>query len=282
MLLKLFQLAFKTGGFISPRLAGLAAYNLWMTPRRFKTPVSEQTTLQSANLAFITVNNNNIATYRWGHSPSTSKATVLLVHGWAGRGTQPGCFIEPLIKAGYQVLSFDAPAHGKSSAKQTNLLEIADVIVALQGHYGVFDSMITHSLGGLCAVLAVKNGLKTNRIVSLCPPATTSGLFEKFVRTLQLNKKTRNNLIQRIETIYGKHILQKLSMTDLVKNITVPGFVIHDAQDNDIPWEEGQAVAYAWQNAPFKITSELGHRKILRDPEVIKATIEFLQQTSTK
>lgn len=276
MILKLFQLAFRIGGRLSPKIASRFAYRLWLTSPRFKTPASEHSALESAIVEFHPIKNHKIATYCWGRTKPVAKPIVLLVHGWSGRGTQLGSFVEPLLDAGYRVLSFDAPAHGKSSGKQTTIYEIADVILALQQHYSQFDAVISHSFGGPCTALAVQNGLKIKHFVAICPPASLNGLVAKFISALQLTEKTSTQLIRRIEKSFGKHIWKDLSMTTMVENINVPGFVIHDTHDIDIPWEEGQAVAYAWNNAPFKITGELGHRRILRDKGVIESAINFI------
>jgi len=275
MLLKIFQLAFSIGGRLSPRIASHFAYRLWLTSPRFKTPASEQTALKSAVVEYHQIKNHTIVTYVWDRPDS--RATVLLVHGWSGRGTQLGAFVQPLLDAGYRVLSFDAPAHGQSSGKQTTIYEIAEVILALQNLYGEFDSVITHSFGGPCTALAVQNGLNVDNFVAICPPATIIGLVRKFVSTLQITEKTAKQLIQRIEKNFGKDIWTQLAMTKTVTNIDVPGFVIHDSHDTDIPWEEGQAVAYAWNNAPFKITNGLGHRRILRDEDTINSAIKFIK-----
>ncbi len=276
MLLKFMQLAFRIGGRLSPRLASHFAYKLWFTSPRFKTPASERIALESAIVEFHTIKNYKIATYIWGRSLPTAKPTVLLVHGWSGRGTQLGAFVQPLLDAGYRVLSFDAPAHGQSSGKKTSIYEIADTLLALQDHYGEFDAVITHSFGGPCTALAVQNGLKTNHFVAICPPASIIGLIKKFISALHLTEKTGVQLIHRVEKTFGKHILKQLAMTKTVASINVPGYVIHDTHDVDIPWEEGQAVAYVWNNAPFKITSGLGHRRILRDDDVINSAINFI------
>jgi pimeloyl-ACP methyl ester carboxylesterase len=276
-ILKVFQIGFQISGRISTALAGRMAYKLWLTPTRFKTPASEQKALKSALIESHRINDNDITTFTWQPAGEGDSPTVLLVHGWGGRGTQMGSFAEPLNNAGYRVISFDAPAHGKSSGKQTNLYEISETILALQDIYGGFDSVITHSFGGPCTAHAIRLGLKANRIVSICPPATTIGLIDKFCDALLLNGKTRQNLVDRITTAFGGHIWEELSMKNAMRGVDIPGLVIHDAHDDDVPWQEGQAVAHAWNNAPFIITSGLGHRRILRDSSVIEATLKFLK-----
>lgn len=272
MILKLMRLVFQVGGRIAPRLAGRLAYRLWFTPTRFKTPVSEKSALESADIKHVQINHHNIATYRWGQTGPS----VLLVHGWSGRGTQMGSFVEPLLEAGYRVISFDAPAHGKSSGKQTNLYEVADTLLALQQHYGLFDAVVTHSFGGPCIALAIQGGFETKRLVSISPPANTLGLVEKFASTLRIPAKAASNLTQRIETTFGETIWEDISMVNTVKELKIPGLLIHDSDDGDIPWQEGHAVAQAWDKARFIKTSGLGHRRILRDATVIKSSVRFI------
>jgi pimeloyl-ACP methyl ester carboxylesterase len=273
LVLRLIRLGFIIGGSISPKLAGRVAYNLWFTPTRFSTPASEQEALRSADCVYRKINGINIATYHWGQSGPT----VLLAHGWSGRGTQLGAFVEPLVAAGFRVLSFDAPAHGSSSGKQTTLYEIADVMLALNDQYGPFDSVITHSFGGPCLAVAIQRGLKTTSVVSISPPARLAALVEKFADTLAIPEKAVKDFVQRFEDSFGKNIFEQASMVNNVRDLDMPALVIHDEDDADIPWRDGQAVAQAWKNAIFIKTSTLGHRRILRDGLIIQTAVDFIK-----
>jgi pimeloyl-ACP methyl ester carboxylesterase len=274
IIVMLFRFVFRVGGHFSPRIAGRFAYRLWFMPTRFNTPASEQKALSSAEIKHVQINNHNIATYSW----EQSGPRVLLVHGWSGRGTQLGNFVEPLLEAGYRVLSFDAPAHGKSSGKQTNAYEVADTILALQHHYGTFAAVIAHSFGGPCVALAIQRGLVTKCLVSIAPPANTLWLVEKFISTLQIPAKVGSDLIRRIETTFGKSIWDDISMINTVKELKIPGLLIHDDHDSEVPWQEGNAVAQAWNNAEFIKTSGLGHRRILRDATVVETAVSFIDK----
>jgi len=278
IVLKLIRLAFQVGGRLAPPLAGRIAYKLWLTPTRHITPESEKKALETAEIKYIQINDNNIATFSWGQSGPI----VLLVHGWSGRGTQLGSFVQPLLDAGYRVISFDAPAHGKSSGKQTNLYQVADTLVALQEHFGEFDSIISHSFGGPCVITAIQRGLKINRIVSISPPANTLGLVEKFIHILRIPAKAGTHMTQRFENKFGKNIWHEVSMVNTVRQLQVPGLLIHDSHDLDIPWNEGHAIAQAWKNSQFIKTSGLGHRRILRDAEVIKSAVNFINNKNSK
>ena len=276
LVLKLIRLGFRIGGTLSPRLAGRVAYEMWFTPTRFRTPPVEAEALAAAELEYRAINNLSIATYRWGGSGPT----VLLVHGWSGRGTQLWPYVQPLLAAGYSVLSFDAPAHGRSSGKQTNLYQFADVIQSLDEHYGPFESVITHSFGGPCLAVAMQNGLATSSVVNIAPPAHVEGLVAHFSDALSIPENAVNDFVRRFEIAFGDNILQRASMVNIVSDFDQPALVIHDEDDADIPWEEGQAVARAWKRARFIKTSSFGHRRILRDPDTIAGVVDFVQSNS--
>jgi len=276
VILRLFRLGFRIGSRISPKLTGRIAYKLWISPPRYKTPKSENNALQSANIEFHQIHNQSIATYRWGQSGPM----VLLIHGWSGRGTQLGAFAEKLASAGFRALSFDAPAHGKSSGKQTNIYEIADTIVALDKLYGPFISVVTHSFGGPCLAVAMKNGLTTARVVNISPPAETAGLVKKFVAALTIPQPVETELKRCIEQDFGEKVWRDSSMEHNITDLDIPALVIHDVDDVDVPWHEGQKIAQAWSEVRFIKTSKLGHRRILRDPATIETTVNFIKNYS--
>ncbi|VAW51097.1 Putative hydrolase [hydrothermal vent metagenome] len=273
IIIKALQIGFKIGGMVAPKLAGCAAYKLWITPPRFKTPKSEVSAELSAKIEYHSIGNQSIASYQWGDSGPT----ILLVHGWSGRGTQLGAFAQALVDTGFRVLSFDAPAHGKSSGKQTNIYEIAETISTLENLYGPFKSVITHSFGGPCLAIAMKQGLKTTCVVNISPPSKTLGLVKKFTDALTLPKNVENELMRCIEKNFGENVWHDSSMENNIQNLDVPALVIHDADDVDIPWHEGQSIAKAWNEVRFIKTKNLGHRRILRDPATIKTTVDFIK-----
>jgi pimeloyl-ACP methyl ester carboxylesterase len=53
--------------------------------------------------------NDKLAVVEWGEGP-----VILCVHGWSNRGLRFSPLIEVLADAGYRLVTFDAPAHGRS------------------------------------------------------------------------------------------------------------------------------------------------------------------------
>jgi pimeloyl-ACP methyl ester carboxylesterase len=59
--------------------------------------------------------------------------------------------------------------------------------------------------------------------------------------------------------------------------MTTPALIIHDRDDPDVPYAHGEEIANAWPGAQLVATAGLGHRAILRDPDVVRRTVEFLR-----
>jgi alpha-beta hydrolase superfamily lysophospholipase len=241
-------------------------------------PAAELRARQGASIDSQQIGRCRIATRTWGNSGTP----VLLVHGWNGRATQLAPFAGSLSKAGYRVLGFDAPAHGESTGEETNIYEIADVIVELDRRHGPFYAVITHSFGGPSLALAMKRGFSADRIVCLCPPASTTGLVEKFSRTLHISEKTMQAMKRLIEARFGADVWSDVSMVNNVQSQTSAAMIIHDENDRDVRWQEGYAVSQAWPGSRFIKTSQLGHHRILKDETIIRTVTAFIDEGCEK
>src|SRR5690349_395790 len=85
----------------------------FLTPDRHVRPAREEEVRATGTPLRL---GGGLAATAWGEGPP-----VLLVHGWAGRGTQLGEFVAPLVAAQRRVVALDAPAHGDSPGTQTNV-----------------------------------------------------------------------------------------------------------------------------------------------------------------
>lgn len=265
------QFFFRTLGPVFPILMGNWAYKLWFTPTRFKTPGHEVEASTDYRRSTISVNNIDVSVLTWGEGPA-----ILFVHGWMGRGTQAGYFLNKLISAGYSVISFDAPAHGKTPGKRTDIYEISDVIIELDKHFGPFKAAITHSFGGMILAYAMTKGVTISRVVNICPIADLGTLLENFTRILCVPDAATRVMLNKLTTTFGADLAEKISTTRNVKNLSASALVIHDKNDEDIPWQSGRAIADAWKDSEFILTRGLGHRRILRDPETVQLAVDFI------
>ena len=162
------------------------------------------------------------------------------------------------------------------AGRATNLPEISEAIHAVARACGPVHAIIGHSFGVPCTFYAVQHGLKVNRIVAISPPDNVRHLTQKFFIALNVAPRVQEVFSRTIETHYGADLWQRFSTEVMARQLDVPGLVIHDQDDRDVPIEEGAAVARAWPGAQFVRTTGLGHRRILRDPGVIARVTAFI------
>lgn len=272
--LKLVTFLCKLIGIFSTTLSASIAYNLWTKSTRYAPPSRELKWKSLARTGHINFNGSPVTIYEWGDGP-----TILLVHGWSGRGTQLGAIGLALANDGYRAVAIDLPGHGQTSGTHTNAFEMSGVINSVAQHYGDIHGIVTHSFGVFPVAILLREGLSVNHMVCISPPDNMIFLLDLFSRWLKLPEKIIRKLNLKLEHLFGSDVLEKISPDFNLVNATIPGLIIHDNDDQEVPWKRGQALADHWPNAAFYLTSGLGHRRILRHDDVIKKIVAEMSKT---
>ncbi|MFT3916300.1 MAG: alpha/beta fold hydrolase [Anaeromyxobacteraceae bacterium] len=200
---------------------------------------------------------------------------VLLVHGWGGRGTQLAPLGRALLEAGLAVAIFDGPAHGRSGGGTTNLLRMADALAAVARHVGA-RAAIGHSFGGAALGIALSRRLVAlDAAVTVGAPSSPFGFFGAFARAFGLPPEAGDRIRRGLEARVGVS-MASLDAGALLPTVRVPGLVVHDADDREVPYREAEAIAAAWPGARLRRTEGLGHRRILRDPALATELAAFV------
>jgi pimeloyl-ACP methyl ester carboxylesterase len=255
----------------STNAASRVAMDLFMTPRRFRTPEREREVLASATPFDVRLGDSTtIKAWSWGEGP-----IVLLVHGWEGRGSQLSPFVRPLVDDGYRVIAFDAPGHGASDGNRSSLPHFAYALRGVADATAAPHAIIAHSLGCAAATLALREGLTANRLVFLAPPLEPVDYTRRFGQILQLDEEVVEGMQRRIEERFMRK-WSDYSLALSAREMTAPLLIIHDRDDQETFWREGNALAEAWPGARLISTTGLGHRKVLRDPELIEEARRFV------
>jgi pimeloyl-ACP methyl ester carboxylesterase len=262
-------------GRISPPLTGRLAFHLFCTPFRHAEPPRETAVLRQAGRFSIPFRDRRLAAYAWGQGP-----TVLLVHGWSGRGSQLGAFVEPLVAAGHRVVAFDLPAHGRTSGRRTNALVATEAILRVGEELGPLHGVIAHSFGALCTTLALRDGLDARRVAYVSPAASASQAVRGFSRQFGLSWPAEWGLRREMERRFGPGVWPRFSARTCAPDLMVPALIVHDLDDTEVPYRGGQLLAHTWPGARLVTTVGLGHRRILRDPRVIGAAMELFRASS--
>ncbi|MBX2796385.1 MAG: alpha/beta hydrolase [Myxococcales bacterium] len=210
--------------------------------------------------------------YRWGEP---SDPVVLVVHGWAGRSSQFAAFVRPLLMAGFQVVAFDAPGHGRSCSVPLPLPRYADAIGAAVRAVGPVEGVVAHSFGASAMAYALSSGLSVRRAVFVAPmdPGTAAG---RFCGLLGLPQRVRIDMERRLELRFGVP-LEHFRASMVGARGEVPLLVVHDSDDRVVPSGDGEAWARAWPGATLWVTQGLGHGRILWDRDVIDRAVGFLK-----
>lgn len=257
---------------ISPPLAGPLAFRFFCTPFRYPEPPRETEVLRRAERFSILFGDTPLAVYSWGQGP-----IVLLVHGWSGRGSQLGSFVEPLVRTGHRVVAFDMPAHGRTPGRRTNALVATEAVLRVGEELGPLRGVIAHSFGALCTTLALRDGLDAGRVAYVAPASgadqAVSGFSGQFGLALPAERGLRNEMERR----FGPTIWSRFSAVDCAPGLNVPALIVHDRDDAEVSYEEGQRLANAWPGARLVTTTGLGHRRILRDARVIGEAMELFR-----
>ncbi|HUH07987.1 MAG TPA: alpha/beta fold hydrolase [Egibacteraceae bacterium] len=261
---------------VAPWLAGRLALALFCTP--ISTAAANRSAelraaevFASAERFMVQSGGRSLAAYSWGTGPA-----VLLVHGWAGRATQFRALVGPLTEAGFRAVAIDLPAHGRSPGRMTNGFEFAQAVEALAERTGGAHAVIAHSLGALSTSIALAHGLSVRRAVYLAPFVSLDFGYRAFARELCLSARGTDALRRAVERRFGDDIWARAAADVLIAEVDVPALIVHDADDPEVPLEEGTRLAESWSAAELMITSGLGHRRVLRDPDVLSGIVKFI------
>jgi esterase/lipase len=258
---------------ISETLTIKFASKLFTTPIKYKAPKREFTMEKNSKqeVVFIPSINKKINVYSYG----TGSKKVLLVHGWSGRGTQLFKIADLLIEKGYQVLSFDAPAHGKSEGKSSMMPEFIACILTLEKEFGPFEYAIGHSLGGMAIMNALKKGFQTKKIVTIGSGDKISDIVKDFIVQLQL----KPSLASKLTASFENKLNEKMADYDsfyVIQDSNVPHLIIHDKEDTEVGVYCAENIYKYSKNSTLFLTEGFGHRKILGSEEVMKQINHFI------
>ncbi len=267
------QTKFKLLTVISKRKAAEKAFIIFGTPF-LKSKRKEP--LKNAETVHLFLNNQNVTGYRWNH-PQSKKALIL--HGFGSAAHKFENYATRLAEKGYEVLAFDAPAHGESDGTTTNAIEYSQMIKNIIEQYGHVRSFIAHSFGGISLSLALEDiGHDENTKVVFIAPATetTSAVDGAFSMLKVKSKSVRNEFDKIVLEVSGKKT-EWFSMRRAMHNIKASILWIHDEDDDITPWADALKVKEDnHSNINFVLTKGLGHRKIYHDPEIKNRVIDFL------
>lgn len=261
----------------APGLGARWAEHIWFTLPRRREPAGPPSAQPAPSRPFaVDVAGHRVVGESWGDGPA-----VYLMHGWAGHRGQFAAFVPPLVANGYRVVALDAPSHGGSAPgafgpRSSSIPEFAAALSAVIAACGPAHAVIAHSLGGTATAVALRDGLAADRVVLLAPLASPLPVARQLADALGFGNRIQRRLVGRVERRVGAP-MHHFDVAAIARTTRVPpALIIHDQDDSSTPASDSTAITNAWLGSRLQLTAGLGHRRILRSPEVVGDVVEFV------
>lgn len=269
---------FKTISKVAPAMAGRMAFDLFCTPYpKYKKRKAPAIFHHAKKRTVVLSDNIKIQGFEWLPNKPNDE-TVLIAHGYASFAYKFEHYIAPLLKMGYRVLAFDAPAHGQSEGKHIHVVVYQEAIQKIMEQAGPVHHFIGHSLGALTLSMIAEQVDQTEarKFVLIAPATKTTTTFANFFKMMHLNEATINAFMQYV-TSRTSHTVDYFAADRALANYQGPVLWVHDEKDLVCPYED---IILFKENAPtnikFLITNGLGHNKVYKTAEVIDQIMAFL------
>lgn len=268
------RLGFRALDRVAPSVGERWAERLWCTPRHAR---QQDSMVDPGEISTVDYNGRAVAVEAWGAGP-----VVYLVHGWGGWRGQLTGFVAPLVDAGYRVVTFDSPGHGQSEPGEFGpgralLIEFSGALNAVIKDNGQPYAVIAHSGGCMAVGVAIADGLSVERLVLISPMGEVGFYAHQFAHTLAISDRIRQGFLRRLENRVG-YLMSDFDLVTLPdRAMEVPStLVIHDRRDSNTRHSDSVAIVESWPESQLMSTEGLGHRRILRDSQVIAEVTGFV------
>jgi hypothetical protein len=258
---------------LSKSKAAEKAFELFTTPQ-YRNRKKLPHIFEKAEKLEFEFEGSRVKGYRFNH-PAREK--ILITHGYESTVLNFDRYIQPLIKKGYEVLAFDAPAHGHSSGTRINVLIYKQLLQKINRSFGPFKGFMGHSLGGLALSLFLEETPHdaSTQLVLIAPATETTTAIDNYFRFLKLDEGVRKEFDDLIFRSAHKKP-EWFSVSRAADNIKARVLFLQDKQDEMTPYSDVEPIIKKkYSNFNFIISEGLGHRRIYRDSNSVKHIINF-------
>lgn len=266
---------FKLLAAISKRKAAEKAFDLFCTPM-FRNLNDIPEIFEEAEKITLTFQSYRIKGYRWNKG---GEKKLLILHGFESSVINFEKYVRAFVKKNYEVLAFDAPAHGRSSGKRINALIYRDFINHIYKQFGPVKSFMAHSLGGLALSIALAEMTldEEQRVVLIAPATETRTAIDQFFHFIRLKDPEVRKEFEDIIFQMNDKPVSWYSVTRALKSVNASVLWIHDEEDQVTPIADViKAKSLGMRNIQFVFTKGLGHSRIYRNPEIRQMIVDFL------
>ncbi|MGB7395918.1 MAG: alpha/beta hydrolase [Pricia sp.] len=255
LLPKAYGIYFNFLSLFSKRKAAEKAFRLFATVRKGRVSPHQREYLDAAKKEVLQIADHNVQTYTWPGNGDT----VLLVHGWESNTFRWRNLIAKLKERDYNIVAFDAPAHGHSSGQRLHVPLYATCLQHIIDTYSP-SHLIGHSIGGM--TLLYNHHLHPDpnieKIVTIGSPSEFEEILGHFQQLLDFNQRVLNALQGYVFERFGFKS-HEFSSSRFVADNSVKGLLLHDKKDRLAPFHASERVHAHWEGSEFVRTEGLGH-----------------------
>ena len=256
---------------IKPKKAIHKAFMLLSTPRAGFVKPHQKDYLKAHQSEKIKFKKIQIQTYRWAGKGSK----VLLIHGWDSHSYRWKAMVEKLKALDYDIVAFDAPAHGYSEGNILNV-PIYNEVLELMIKKHKPDFLIGHSVGAMTCIYNqyMQKNSKVKKMVLLGSPSEMKRIMAGFQKILGLSTKFMLATEAYFKERYG-YTFEAFSMAKFSKQIEIPSLIIHDKYDKVVIYSEAKAIHESLKHSKLIITEGAGHS--LNKKSINRKIINYIQ-----
>jgi len=269
----LVRFVMRTGSQLAPKFAARRFASQFLTPMRAPTPERELRWTAGASRHHVRSGDYDLAVW----SAGLGGPQILLVHGWSGRGSQLGAFIEPLVRAGFEVNWFDLPAHGKSTGRQAGLVHAVEAVERVVDWLGGVHTVVGHSMGAAATTVAASRGADIGRMAYLAPPDDVGSYLPIVGKMIGLSSDVIEDAQRVIEARYGI-LFDDFIPTRYAACLEQPLLALHDPSDLEVSVAEVERLVELWPDSKLHLTEGLSHRRIVRDARVVSCVVDYVSE----
>lgn len=202
---------------------------------------------------------------------------VFFLHGWEADAADLSSHAQHLMESGYRVVLIDGPAHGASEGRTATLPGFAEGLGAATATLGQPFAVVAHSMGAASSVVAMSEGLLSPRaFVALASPCSMADNMSFQMAALGMSTRAVRLAQQGVETVL-KAPVSRFDIARDAPSMTARALFIYGDNDVIVPVDAGEKASAQWPDAQLVIKPGLGHRGVLRDPDVLAEVAQFLE-----
>jgi pimeloyl-ACP methyl ester carboxylesterase len=273
-----------------PALAGDIAYRRFCHPRFSTRRTADHAVLverarfhlRNARWVEVATTEGPVQAYVFEPDKGTpERGGVLVAHGWTSEASFMAVIAEQLRRAGFRVVTFDQPGHGKSSRERASLIDCSRALLQVAEALGPVRFALTHSMGGLAALLAgegrapLGRACPFERYVLISSPNRFGEIAREFGEELSLGPAAQRVYERHLERIAHRP-MGSFTAANMLAATGRPALVVHSRDDSEVSFQNAEEIAAACPLAELKAVAGFGHRNILFAPPVIRAALSYL------